>query len=158
MGLLASAIGLDKNALVDLVGDVATVNRYAHNDDDNITKALNAWTDAFRSAAIKGGYSATSIDALTSSTCPENVKRWILHVALDDLTSGGMGRPQTIEDFGILARQWLSRLAGGAETIDELDRATSSGGGGWVSSKTPSERVFDKGNTSQKYAVRDEEL
>lgn len=128
MALLASAIGMNKAALVDLVGSQDTVNLYAQNDDDNIDKSLNASTDAFRSAAIKGEYSAASVDALTSSTCPESVKRWILHLALDEMTSGGMGRPDSIAKYGDEARKWLSRLAGGAETIDGLSRDATTGG------------------------------
>lgn len=157
MSLLALTIGLDKAALGDLVGFTATVNQYAHNDDDNITKALNAFTDAFRSAAIKGGYTAASVDALTSLTCPDSVKRWILHGALDDLTSGGMGRPSSIDDWGKNARMWLSRLAGGAETIDGLAREGT--GGGTVSHfRRNSEDVFDRNNESQEFNVRDEPI
>jgi hypothetical protein len=39
-----------------------------------------------------------------------------------------MQRPDSVVTFGVEARKWLSRLAGGAETIDGLSRATTTGG------------------------------
>jgi hypothetical protein len=161
MALLASAIGLDKPAMIELVGSASVVNQYAQNDDDNITRALDAATDAFRSAAIKGSYSSTSVDALTSSTCPVSVKRWILHLALDELTSGGGMRPDTITKYGDEARKWLSRVAGGAETIDGLTKSGSvvdgASGTGHVRSK-PRPRSFDRDDEELGYDARNPKI
>jgi hypothetical protein len=157
MALLAATIGLDKRAMVDLVGDFALMDVYAQNEDGNITKALNVATSDFRSAAIKGGYSATDIDALTGDTCPDTVKQKLKHLGLDELTSGGMSRPDEIAKYGDAARTWLSRLAGGAETIDGLSRATSTGGT-QLRISAPEENVFDRCNTSQRFNSRDPRL
>lgn len=156
MSITGGTIGIDKAAMIDLVGNVNTVDAYAQNDDDNITKAIDAIVDAFRSAAIKGGYSIVSIDGLTSATTPVSVKRWILHGALDELTSGGMSRPDSIGAFGVEFRKWLSRLAGGAETIEGLSSATSTGG-----SQMRSEfgtNIFDRDNTLSPWPRRDPRL
>ncbi len=147
MSLLAATIGLDKAALAVLVGASNIVDVYSVATDSNVTAALNAATDQFRSAAIKGGYSSASVDALTSSTTPDSVKRQILHLALDELTSGGQSRPDSIGVFGAEARKWLSRLAGGAETIDGLSRETSTGGA-VARIGAPASRIFDREDTS----------
>jgi len=155
MALTADKIGLDRRALIIHVGNGETVNRYAQGDEKNIIRKLDAWTAEFRSAAIKGGYSAESIDALTNTTCPETVKDWILHATLDALTVS-MGVADTVREWGKLARMWLSRLAGGAETIDGLTKVAA--GGTSVDYRAPEERTFDRKNESQKYNLHDPEL
>lgn len=157
MSLTGAQIGVDRNAVVDLVGSSPMVDQYSQNDSNNVTVAIAAAVSAFRSAAIKGGYSATDLDALTDSTCPADVRRWLLHLALDELTSGGMQRPDSIASFGTEARKWLSRVAGTAETIDGLSRATTTGGA-QVRISGPTEQTFDRSNVSQRFNSRDPRL
>lgn len=155
MALAANAIGLDRKALIIHVGDEEMVGRYSQGDEKNVVNKLDAWTAEFRSAAIKGGYSAESVDALTATTCPATVKDWILHAALDALTAN-MGVADTVREWGERARLWLKRLAGGAETIDGLTKVSA--GGTSVDYRAPAERTFDRKNESQKYNLRDPEI
>lgn len=151
MALLGATVGLNDAYMTTFI-DSATLARYLSSGSDRI-KVYDAVTDQFRSAAIKGGYSAVSVDALTTVTCPVTVLRWLAHGALDEMSSGGMGRPDEIGTWGLEYRKWLSRLATGNETIDALSNIGTTGGfQGRISA--PTENVFDRDNASGGYAAR----
>ena len=138
MSLIAADIGVDKAFMVELTHGEATLDRYSGNDDTKVSRKANIAADEFRSAAIKGGYAAADIDALTSLTIPPRWQEIIAHIALEELSSGGIGRPDSIKEKADQMRKSLSYLAGGAETIDGMTRIA--GGGGNVSSSRRSTR------------------
>lgn len=155
MALLGASIGLNDSYMTTFI-DSATLARYLAGGADRIT-VYDAVTDQFRSAAIKGGYSAVSIDALTTVTVPVTILRWLAHGALDEMSSGGMGRPDEVGTWGVEYRKWLSRLATGNETIDALSNAAPTGGA--ISRvSAPASLVFDRDNPDNRYNARDRSI
>lgn len=155
MSLIAADIGVDVGFMAELAHGDTALERYSGGDDAKVERKCNIAADEFRAAAIKGGYSADDIDALTSETIPARWQEIVGHLALDALSAGGIGRPEIIKEKADQARKSLSFLAGGAETIDGLDKEEA---GPRVVRHAPTERVFDRCNTSQKFNYRDPEI
>lgn len=139
MALIAADIGVDKAFMSELAHGEATLDRYSGNDDNKVDEACDTAADEFRSAAIKGGYDADDIDAFTAETIPVRWKRIIGHIALEEISSGGVGRPDSIKEKADQVRKTLGYLAGGAETIDGLTRGAV--GSGSVTTRTRSDRA-----------------
>lgn len=156
MALTAETIGVDNEFMVELAHGDDALDRYSGGDGEKVKRKCNIAADEFRSAAIKGGYLATEIDALTATTLPPRWQEIIGHIALEELSAGGIGRPDAIKEKADQARKSLSYLAGGAETIDGLTRVSA--GGTAVGYRAPEERKFDRKNESQEYNSRDRKI
>lgn len=123
----------------------------------NVTAAITAASDMFRSAAVNR-YTEASIDALTSETIPGEAQYHIESLVLGILTGSDEVQPETIAKAADLARQWLGFLAGGSahvEGLTPLSSATAGGSGsGSVRYAAPESREFDRDSTNQRFAAR----
>lgn len=126
-----------------LVGDHDRLLELANNSEANIETAIKVATAMFRSAAILQ-YTEESVDGLTTTTINDEVRWQLGRLALDILTAGNDGRPSSIENYGQLARTWLSWLAGGKVTIDDLILITSVGTSEGLVSYRSRARRFDR--------------
>lgn len=147
--------------LVKRVGDAETLGRYSSSSEDNVLEAIAVATDMFRSAAANR-YTDESILELTPTTCPKEAKAHIVSLALDFLTAGGQGRPDSIKEYADLARDYLKYLVAGTAHVAALTPITTSvsdaDGNSNVSYRMPRERVFDRDATSAAYAVRNPKI
>lgn len=144
---------IDQAYLENHVGGSETLLGYAKQVAANITNAIAAAHGAFKSAALKRGYTAASIDALTVGTAPAFWKSVLAKWALGDMTSGDGGRPQNITDGWDDAVKQLSFLATGSHAVDELT-LTSTPQARIGTSTTASENAFDRYNTNGEFDRR----
>ena len=149
MALTGTDIGLTVEYMTDLAQGAEALSRYSAGQDANVDEATDIAADEFRSAAIKGGYAEADIDALTDETIPARWQRLIGHIALEELSSGGIGRPAIIKEKADQARKTLSYLAGGAETIVGLTKVENGAGAVSSSSRSDRPRVFRRPNTDE---------
>lgn len=142
------------------VGDHDRLLHLANGIEANIEDAIRVATAMFREAAVIQ-YTEESVDALTPATINDAVRWQLASLALDILTAGNDGRPPGIDNYGALARTWLSWLAGGKVVIDDLILLTTTGTGDGLVSYRAKARRFDRtddyGNSSD-YDFHDPEL
>ncbi len=120
------SIPVTKDDIVAVHG-LADVNRWAKDDDNNVTIAIAKGWSEIRSAALNQ-YTADSFDAMSS--LPPIVLGYAVDLASDWLSSGNQ-RFDEIETRAVRARLWLARLATGFDhEFDAILTAKSEPSGG----------------------------
>lgn len=143
---------IDQTFLENHVGTSAILLTYAKQNVTNIANAIAAYHGAFKSAALKRGYSAASVDALTVTTAPAFWKSVGAAWALGFMTSGDGNRATNIKEGWDWANAQLGLLAGHAHTVDELSVTAQ------VFSVLPDEETFDNVNEDSPSYSRDQDI
>lgn len=143
---------IDSAYLLDHVGTQAILDTYSKNNTDNLTNAIAAYHGAFKSAALKRGYSAATIDALAVATAPAFWKAVGAQWVLGFMTSGDGNRSDNITKGWEYANQQLGLLAGGAHTVDELSVTAQ------VFYSMPDTEIFDNSDEDSVSYYRDRDL
>lgn len=117
--------------------------------------------DQIRQAALND-YTSATVETLTSSNAPDEMRINALILALDNLTKGDAGRPQSIADSANGATRWLGFVAGGKTHYDQSPNAilvkVSGGTGATVSIAAPSKRYMNLEDPSSEMRWRDPDL
>jgi hypothetical protein len=152
MSLTGSQIGVDSTFLAEVLHDQGTLDRISGADSVRVNRSCDIAADEFRAAAIKGGYSSTDLDALTSTTLHIRWREYVAWWAIDDLAVG-IGVPEDLRNRCTEAKKHFSFLATGNETIDGLSRTTTTGGS-QVRINAPDSLVFDGGSSTNVTGLR----
>lgn len=113
---------IDQTYLENYVGSASQLSIYSKGNATNITNAIAAFHGKFKSDALRAGYSAASIDALTVGTAPSFWKNVGAQYALGAMTAGDGQRPDSVTDGWNYANEQLRLLATGNHTVDELTK------------------------------------
>lgn len=147
----------DTTALTRFFGSTTRLAQFTNSDSGVQADAIAA-ASSIAANALYQQYTEASVDALTATTCPDELQRHVNAIVAEILTSGGRGRPEDVQVDADNARAYLDAVRNGRIDVPGLDALGSGveggGGSGPVRYRMPTERVFDRDAPSKKYKAR----